>query len=355
MHTVGEVGVERPRFYFDEYARLGPCSGIDDIGVGSHAGGDVTSRVLEHERIHEELKPKQKERKRAWAGGFSRRTGRAHLLSAHRAGPAHLLSAQEEEPAHLLSAQEEEPAHLLSAQEGKSAHLLSAQEEEPAHLLSAQEGKSAHLLSAQEAVSAHLLSTQASGWSLGQMLLVQDVRYGFYPLVRTLGFVNSCTIGMSDGGRSGGPRNLPLVLSGSVGSWTLAMGALTSSDKELTDKRYCRFMDVSHGGIDQVAVDGSGCLAWQEELPEDQHLASLNPISEASRVRGLTGDDRGSVNVDGNRVLAKSEEKPGPAGFELTMGLGFGSLGSWQDRVSGLGDGDNDGDPTTGWTRSAIL
>ncbi|KAI3813928.1 hypothetical protein L1987_18663 [Smallanthus sonchifolius] len=93
---------------------------------------------------------------------------------------------------------------------------------------------------------------------------------------------------MSDGGCSGGQRNLPLVLSGIVGSWTLAMGALTryssvhrrlpwgrySSDKELTDKWYCRFMDVSHGGIDQVAVDGSGCLAWREELPEDQHLAS---------------------------------------------------------------------------------
>ncbi|KAI3813927.1 hypothetical protein L1987_18662 [Smallanthus sonchifolius] len=100
------------------------------------------------------------------------------------------------------------------------------------------------------------------------MLLVQDVRYGFYPLVRTLGFVNSCTIGMSDSDCSGGPRNLPLVLSGIVGSWTLAMGALTryssvrrrlpwgrySSDKELTDKWYCRFMDVSHGGIDQVLV-----------------------------------------------------------------------------------------------------
>ncbi|KAI3818904.1 hypothetical protein L1987_12725 [Smallanthus sonchifolius] len=60
--------------------------------------------------------------------GFSRRTGRAHLLSAHGAGPAHLLSAQEEGPAHLLSAQEEEPAHLLSAQEEEPAHLLSAQE-----------------------------------------------------------------------------------------------------------------------------------------------------------------------------------------------------------------------------------
>ncbi|KAI3820567.1 hypothetical protein L1987_08115 [Smallanthus sonchifolius] len=70
--------------------------------------------------------------------GFSRRTGRAHLLSTHGAGPAHLLSAQEEEPAHLLSAQEEGPAHLLSAQEAWSAHLLSAQEAESAHLLSAQ-------------------------------------------------------------------------------------------------------------------------------------------------------------------------------------------------------------------------
>ncbi|KAI3823850.1 hypothetical protein L1987_05295 [Smallanthus sonchifolius] len=48
--------------------------------------------------------------------GFSRRTGRAHLLSAHGAGPAHLLSAQEEGPAHLLSAQEAGSAHLLSAQ-----------------------------------------------------------------------------------------------------------------------------------------------------------------------------------------------------------------------------------------------
>ncbi|KAI3695598.1 hypothetical protein L1987_78596 [Smallanthus sonchifolius] len=70
--------------------------------------------------------------------GFSLRTGRAHLLSAHGAGPAHLLSAQEEEPAHLLSAQEEGPAHLLSAQEVGSAHLLSAQAAESAHLLSAQ-------------------------------------------------------------------------------------------------------------------------------------------------------------------------------------------------------------------------
>ncbi|KAI3825644.1 hypothetical protein L1987_07168 [Smallanthus sonchifolius] len=75
--------------------------------------------------------------------GFSRRTGRAHLLSAHGAGPAHLLSAQEEEPAHLLSAQEEGPAYLLSAQEAGSAHLLSAQ----------------------AAGSAHLLSAQTSGWS----------------------------------------------------------------------------------------------------------------------------------------------------------------------------------------------
>ncbi|KAI3827857.1 hypothetical protein L1987_01944 [Smallanthus sonchifolius] len=83
--------------------------------------------------------------------GFSRRTGRAHLLSAHRAGPAHLLSAQEEGPAHLLSAQEEGPAHLLSAQE-----------EGPAHLLSAQEAWSAHLLSAQAAGSAHLPSAQTS-------------------------------------------------------------------------------------------------------------------------------------------------------------------------------------------------
>ncbi|KAI3731323.1 hypothetical protein L1987_62511 [Smallanthus sonchifolius] len=70
--------------------------------------------------------------------GFSRRTGRAHLLSAHGAGPAHLLSAQEEEPAHLLNAQEEGPAHLLSAQEAESAHLLSAQAAGSAHLLSAQ-------------------------------------------------------------------------------------------------------------------------------------------------------------------------------------------------------------------------
>ncbi|KAI3744954.1 hypothetical protein L1987_58053 [Smallanthus sonchifolius] len=70
--------------------------------------------------------------------GFSRRTGRAHLLSTHRAGPAHLLSAQEEGPAHLLSAQEEGPAHLLSAQEAWSAHLLSAQAAGSAHLPSAQ-------------------------------------------------------------------------------------------------------------------------------------------------------------------------------------------------------------------------
>ncbi|KAI3717549.1 hypothetical protein L1987_69246 [Smallanthus sonchifolius] len=83
--------------------------------------------------------------------GFSRRTGRAHLLTAHGAGHAHLLSAQEEGPAHLLSAQEKEPAHLLSAQE-----------EGPAHLLSAQEAWSAHLLSAQAAGSAHLLSAQAA-------------------------------------------------------------------------------------------------------------------------------------------------------------------------------------------------
>ncbi|KAI3687369.1 hypothetical protein L1987_81064 [Smallanthus sonchifolius] len=62
--------------------------------------------------------------------GFSRRTGRAHLLSAHGAGPAHLLSAQEEGPAHLLSAQEEGPAHLISAQAAGSAHLLSAQTSE---------------------------------------------------------------------------------------------------------------------------------------------------------------------------------------------------------------------------------
>ncbi|KAI3797800.1 hypothetical protein L1987_33063 [Smallanthus sonchifolius] len=81
--------------------------------------------------------------------GFSRRTGRAHLLSAHGASPAHLLSAQEEGSAHLLSAQEEEPAHLLSAQEDGPAHLLSAQEAWSAHLLSAQAAGSAHLLSAQ--------------------------------------------------------------------------------------------------------------------------------------------------------------------------------------------------------------
>ncbi|KAI3695410.1 hypothetical protein L1987_78407 [Smallanthus sonchifolius] len=32
-----------------------------------------------------------------------------------------------------------------------------------------------------------------------KMLLVQDARYGFYPLLRTYGFANGCTTGMSDG------------------------------------------------------------------------------------------------------------------------------------------------------------
>ncbi|KAI3827859.1 hypothetical protein L1987_01946 [Smallanthus sonchifolius] len=93
--------------------------------------------------------------------GFSRRTGRAYLLSAHRAGPAHLLSAQEEGPAHLLSAQEEGPAHLLSAQE-----------EGPANLLSAQEAWSAHLLSAQAAGSATCQVRRHQNWLSEVMLEV---------------------------------------------------------------------------------------------------------------------------------------------------------------------------------------
>ncbi|KAI3694625.1 hypothetical protein L1987_77593 [Smallanthus sonchifolius] len=223
---------------------------------------------------------------------------RAHLLSAHRAGPAHLLSAQEEEPAHLLSAQEEEPAHLLSAQEGKTVHLLSAQ----------------------EAVSAHLLNCVRSSRPLQlryQMLLVQDVRYGFYPLVRTFGFVNGCTTGMSDGGCSGGPRNLPLALEmarrgGNRGSGGGRRGGRTGRHGGASTNQ------VIEGSVHTTHTDTVVSQHNAEHVEGDDQTFEFEPVVQAALGREFTRLLKETLPAILDEALRKAKENsnviPAPEG-----------------------------------------